>query len=347
MKWSSKFPFFAVLLAVPLLAVPLACNRGIFAPANLPAFSAAPTPLPTLTFIPTRTPVITPTPVVTSTGPAACAFQAVTQWGGPGGGDGQFSNPSDLDGDSQGNLYVLDTGNRRVQQFSGTGIFLSQWNGNGTLVSPLNLVVDRGLSRLYVLDPSGSAPATSEMVRAFSTAGVIQTVWAVPIGSYGLAVDAQGDLYVGEQRWVAQYSPYGTFLKYFYSQGSSTASFADIQALAVDPNGNLFVAAGNTLQKLDSGGQLTAQWGGPGSGLGQFTGILYMRTDSQGDLYVVDTLMNGGVSTGGRVQKFDNNGNFLCYYPDGGGWLQGLAFGSNGHLMMVDATQDRILDFLP
>ncbi len=47
-------------------------------------------------------------------------------WGTPGSGPGQFNTPHSITADAQGNIYVADRGNRRIQVFDGTGKFLRQ-----------------------------------------------------------------------------------------------------------------------------------------------------------------------------------------------------------------------------
>jgi hypothetical protein len=50
----------------------------------------------------------------------------VKSWGTPGNGPGQFNVPHNIAVDAQGNIYVADRGNRRVQIFDGDGNFLRQ-----------------------------------------------------------------------------------------------------------------------------------------------------------------------------------------------------------------------------
>ncbi|MGC1105364.1 MAG: peptidyl-alpha-hydroxyglycine alpha-amidating lyase family protein, partial [Candidatus Acidiferrales bacterium] len=47
-------------------------------------------------------------------------------WGEPGTGPGQFNTPHSIAVDAQGNVYVADRGNRRIQVFDGEGKFLRQ-----------------------------------------------------------------------------------------------------------------------------------------------------------------------------------------------------------------------------
>jgi DNA-binding beta-propeller fold protein YncE len=49
-------------------------------------------------------------------------------WGEPGDGPGQFNTPHSIAADAQGNVYVADRGNRRIQVFDGDGKFLRQFS---------------------------------------------------------------------------------------------------------------------------------------------------------------------------------------------------------------------------
>jgi len=48
-------------------------------------------------------------------------------WGDPGNQPGQFNTPHSIAADAQGNIYVADRGNRRIQVFDGDGKFLRQF----------------------------------------------------------------------------------------------------------------------------------------------------------------------------------------------------------------------------
>jgi len=48
----------------------------------------------------------------------------VKQWGAPGTGPGEFNTPHSIASDAQGNIYVADRGNRRIQVFDSDGTFL-------------------------------------------------------------------------------------------------------------------------------------------------------------------------------------------------------------------------------
>ena len=82
---------------------------------------------------------------------------------------GQFYKPFDLSLDSQGNVYVADSGNHRIQKFSPDGEFLSSYGRKGQGPGEFQImggiavdkkgqmvVTDRSTNRLKVLSPEGN-----------------------------------------------------------------------------------------------------------------------------------------------------------------------------------------------
>ena len=66
----------------------------------------------------------------------------LTKWGSKGDGDGQFSahtddGPAGAAADNQGNVYVNDPGNHRIQKFDSNGKFLTKWGSAGTARRPV------------------------------------------------------------------------------------------------------------------------------------------------------------------------------------------------------------------
>ena len=53
------------------------------------------------------------------------------KWGSYGSGNGQFNQPWGITvNPNNGNVYVVDQTNRRVQEFDGTGNFITKWDGS-------------------------------------------------------------------------------------------------------------------------------------------------------------------------------------------------------------------------
>lgn len=89
-----------------------------------------------------------------------------------------FYMPSDIAFDSQGNMYILDTGNNRIQKFNPDGKFLAsigrKGQGPAEFQYPLSLdidsegylyVADSGNQRIQVLKPDGTDHKTIQMIK--------------------------------------------------------------------------------------------------------------------------------------------------------------------------------------
>jgi len=67
-----------------------------------------------------------------------------------------FNSPSDIAMDSSGNIYILDSGNQRIQKFTPEGKYLAtigrKGQGPGEFNYPSSIDID-GQGNLYVLDP--------------------------------------------------------------------------------------------------------------------------------------------------------------------------------------------------
>jgi tripartite motif-containing protein 71 len=76
-------------------------------------------------------------------------------WGSQGSEDGQFDGPTGISTDSQGMVYVADTGNNRIQKFDSNGVFILKWgskgSGDGQFIGPSGITVDSS-ANVYVAD---------------------------------------------------------------------------------------------------------------------------------------------------------------------------------------------------
>jgi DNA-binding beta-propeller fold protein YncE len=77
-------------------------------------------------------------------------------FGGPGSADGQFNNPQGIAvGGPHGNVFVADTGNNRIEEFTHNGAFLNAWTGPGPGGGNFNAPKDVGVDasgHVYVAD---------------------------------------------------------------------------------------------------------------------------------------------------------------------------------------------------
>ncbi len=128
------------------------------------------------------------------------------KWGSQGMGDGQFGKgsedwgPGGLATDAQGNVYVADPANYRIEKFDRNGNFLTSWgskgSGMGQFGRPQGVAVDRQ-GNVYVTDNS------NHRVLQFDTQGKLLSQWGEAGTSpgmlfypAGIASDNQGNLYI-------------------------------------------------------------------------------------------------------------------------------------------------------
>jgi sugar lactone lactonase YvrE len=238
----------------------------------------------------------------------------LTKWGGGGTtrgtGDGEVIRPEGVAVDGSGNVYVADTGNRRIQMFTSSGEFLTRWGSYGSvfwcpscqndgLFNEAEGVAVDGSGNVYVADKNNNR------IQKFSSTGVFLTKWGTEGSGDGqfkyphaVAVDGSGNVYVAdsENNRIQKFSSTGVFLTKW---GGYLSSFNTPRGVAVDGSGNVYVAdSGNhRIQMFTSSGEFLTQWGSYGSGNGQFKWPYGVAADELGNVYVAD-------KNNQRIQKF-------------------------------------------
>ncbi len=250
--------------------------------------------------------------------------------GAPGSGPGQFLNPRNVAVGADGHIYVLDTGNHRLQVFDANGAFLRQWGSQCKL--------DDGTG---CVDPDDGGPL------AWGD-GQFQEPW-------GIAVAPDGTVYVADtwnhriQKFDAEgnfLAKWGAFADTGGTLGGAFPRFYGPRAIALDADGNLYVTdTGNKrVEKFSPDGELMGQWGGFGALDGQFSEPVGIAIDGQGYIYVADTWNQ-------RIQKFDADFNFVMAWPVYGWESQSvvnkpyLAVDGEGHIYATDPEGYRVLKF--
>ncbi|HEV3458009.1 MAG TPA: phage tail protein I [Thermoanaerobaculia bacterium] len=131
-------------------------------------------------------------------------FQLLDVWGGPGTEPGRFDAPWALAADAAGNVYAVDSGNRRVQKFGPRGDLIAAfWDRAATagLDRPVGVTVAEGDggggggagAEVYVLD------AGAKRIAVFDAGGNLLRRLGLPAGAEPLAIlFAEGSVYVGD-----------------------------------------------------------------------------------------------------------------------------------------------------
>lgn len=275
-------------------------------------------------------------------------------------GDGEFSSPTGIALDTDGNIYVADTDNHSIQKFDKAGKFLARWGSEpssqeGQFYYPRGLAVGPD-SVMYVADSGNNR------VQKFDLEGNVQKAWGkfgfawrgADMGKFdvpwGLATDQDGNVYVSDtsNARIQKFQSDGQPLLKWGRDGSFDGAFFFPRGVTVDFVGNIYVAdeSNNRIQKFDQRGSFLTKWGREGKGPGQFKSPWGIACDALGNVYVVD-------SGNHRIQKFDGNGTFLCSFGNRGkteGQLNfpyGIAVDKEGCVFVVDSGNNRVLKYTP
>lgn len=277
--------------------------------------------------------------------------------GSSGTGDGQLRSPGDVAIDEQGNLWVLDTANSRVQKFSPDGQFLAKFgsygSGNGQFNRPTAIAIAAN-GDLLITDAGNSR------VERFSAAGAYLSKFGAKgtgngqfagMGPEGVAIDAAGNIWVSDTYGgrLEEFSSAGTFLKAAGSPGSGTGQLGEPTGIDIDAGGNVWVAdwQNNRLSVFNSSGSYLSQVGSAGSGNGQLSSPDAIEIDAQGNVWVGDSENN-------RIQRFDVAGQYHGQFGGPGSgpgqlslsYPMGLASDDHGHIWVTDAGNDRVGEWL-
>jgi sugar lactone lactonase YvrE len=303
-----------------------------------------------------------------------------------------FDYPEGIAVDASGNLYVADTGHSKIQKITPAGVVsilagsslnISYADGTGTDASfndPIGITVDAS-GNLYVADTG------NDTIRKITAEGMVTTLagTARTSGSTdgtgtaatfyyprGIAVDASGNLYVGdtgngEIRKITPSSVVTTFAGTVGGSADGTgtsASFYLPRRIAVDADSNVYVAdsSNNTIRKITPAGVVTTLAGtagksGSADGTGtsaSFNGPYGITVDASGNLYVADAFNStirkvtpAGVvttlaGTAGKTGSVDGTGTSASFYVP-----YGITVDTSGNLYVADTFNCTIRKITP
>ncbi len=247
----------------------------------------------------------------------------ITTWGKEGLGDGEFgicagcNLRNGIALDDNGNVYVTDTINHRIQKFTRDGTFITKWgknNGDGTSGTengafnyPSDIAVD-GSGYVYVTD------YFNHRVQKFTATGNFVKKWG----------KNQGD----------------------GSYGTGENEFVQPSSVTVDPGGFVLVAdeINDRIQKFTSEGTFILMWDNAHPNGAQLNRPRDLTTDADGNIYV--TNIGSTNSPSNKIHKINQNGQLLESW-DTVPFASGVALDASGFMYVTDMGLNRIIILTP
>ncbi len=256
---------------------------------------------------------------VGSFGQRGTVFDENRNWLGAMVNGGMFERPHSIAVGLNGNLYVADTWNYRIQVLSPDGEFITAW---------------------------GQPREDGFQVQTVPVDGF----W----GPRDVEIDALGNVYVSDtgNKRVRVYDPAGTWLRDVGSGGSGLGQLDEPAGLAIHPDGRLFVAdtwnrrvsvfspSGEFLQVYNIRGWYEEQGNRPYLAIDAVRNLLYVTDPDRGRVLVLDMDGNCVGAFGQLILEGDPTGDQFRT-------VGGIAVDDDGFVYVVDAGAGRIVKFPP
>ncbi|MFC1851025.1 DUF2298 domain-containing protein [candidate division CSSED10-310 bacterium] len=223
--------------------------------------------------------------------------------GGLGSQPGQFIEPRALAQDSQGNFYVVDTRNYRIQKFNSEGSYILQWGEQGQeygqFNDPMGIAIDDE-DIVYIAD------TWNQRIQVFDHLGHYLTQWEDHFYGPREIFHHDGQIYVADtgNHEIKVYDRSGRKIRSFGRKGSQKGELKEPIGIAVY-NDNLYVAdsANSRIQVFDDRGQWLQSipvkaWGQPGQR------EHYLTVTPDGLIVTADTV-------GDKILFYDQNGKLV------------------------------------
>jgi len=272
-------------------------------------------------------------------------------FGKEGSGEGQFDRPAGVAVDTNGDLWVVDMGNARVEKFNKKGEFIfafgKEGSGEGQFKYPAGIAVDSN-GNVWVAD------AFNNRVEKFNEDGEflfeIKETGAEEgqfFGPEGVAVDAGDNVWVADtyKSRLLKFDEEGEFLEAVGSQGTKPGQLGNPTDIEIGPEGNIWVSewSNQRISQFNEAGEFVQLFGEAGSGDGQFERPDAINVDENGNVWVLD-------EGNARVQHFNEEGTYLGKFGSKGTgegqfrfhYPAGIATDAEEGLWVADSLNSRL-----
>lgn len=276
----------------------------------------------------------------------------LTAGGAPGTDKGFFSSPKDIAIDKDGNIYVADSKNNRIQKFNNAGVFILSWgkegNAPGDLKEPCGLDIGPD-GNVYVADTwNGRVQVFTNTGSFIQAMGQEQGLW----GPRDVGVDKAGNVYVLDtgNGVIQKLDKSGRLLMTFGKKGGGKGEndYAEPFSIKQGPDGNMYVADRKNfrVKVITTAGKYVREFKISGWSLDQVAaGCLmepYLAIDEQNKKLLVTDSTNHRIlsyNLGGGSPKFiladKNNAKFSC--------PMGIAVFKDGKVLVTDNSAGKIV----
>lgn len=196
--------------------------------------------------------------------------------------------------------------------------FVREWGEPGSGKGEFSACVGIAIGRN---DEVYTAEFRNQRIQKFTSDGEFLGTFAVQPHAGGLAVDAEGNVFVAHwnSNKIAVYSPAGELLREWGVKGTGDGEFQLPGSVALGPDGLVYVPdQGNSrIQKFTREGTFVGKWGELGKEPGQFgggqspggrfAGPQFVAFDRKGHVYTTDAALD-------RIQKFTPEGKLLAFW---------------------------------
>ena len=214
----------------------------------------------------------------------------IESFGGVGTQPGEFNRPAGIAFHGN-NIIVAEQANKRVQQISKQGQYLSHFGRkepvDRQLVYPCGLSIDSDGNILV-------ADRDNELIKIFSTGGQFLRKIGKKGDFSGPFHCIQHDNYLivsdSDDHCVKLFDRKGNFLYKFGKKGNGDGEFNVPRCLSMDKAGHLLVCdkQNHRIQVFDLSGKFVAKFGTKGSGMGEFNVPVSAAVLSDGKIVVTD-----------------------------------------------------------
>jgi sugar lactone lactonase YvrE len=225
--------------------------------------------------------------------------------------------PANITIDASGNLYVTSSFAETAVKLTPAGV---QTNIAGSAVYPGQVAVD-GAGYIYIFDTYRDT-----LYRTDPVSGTQSSLVSGLSTGYGLAVDPQGNIYLGQGNSstsgsILKYSPTGTLL-------TTISLAASPSAMLVDASGNLYyVAFGSGVYTIAAGGTTPTLV----ASVANSSGVASLARDAAGNLYCANqTATLYQIPAGGSTAN--------AYITAASGFILGVGVDATGNLYYGNAS---------